>query len=160
MERNALKGKLVKSADQWRWSSLYRWLYGSAAEKELLSAWPLPRKRSWLQHVSEPLTELEYEALQRCVQRGCPFGDYQWNARKIKQLGLESPMIPRGRPKNKNGFRHLCSPSHQLTQRQIKASPEICHDWQKLLTAKTACEPRSHRCQKPETTFGCAKWQR
>ncbi len=99
VERNALKANLVKSADKWHWSSLYRWLHGSTADKELLSAWPLPRKRSWLDHVNAPLTESEYTQLQLCVQRGCPFGDDHWNARKIKQLGLESTITPRGRPR-------------------------------------------------------------
>ncbi len=99
VERNALKANLVSSADHWQWSSLYRWLHGSAAERELLSAWPIPRKRGWLDHVNKPLTELEYEALQRCLDRGSPFGDDAWNARKIKQLGLESTITPRGRPK-------------------------------------------------------------
>lgn len=99
VERNAVKAGLIWSAEQWQWNSLYRWLNGTAAEKELLSKWPLPRKRSWLDHVNTPLTEWEYEALQRCLQRGRPFGDDRWSARRVKQLGLESTIRPCGRPR-------------------------------------------------------------
>jgi len=99
VERNPLRANLVSSADLWRWSSVYRWRHGTAAEKKLLSAWPLPRKPSWLNHVNEPLTEREYEAVKRCVQRGRPFGDDNWASRKIKLLGLQSTVTPRGRPR-------------------------------------------------------------
>ena len=38
-------GEAVRRAEDWRWGSLYRWLRGSAADRELLAAWPLSRKR-------------------------------------------------------------------------------------------------------------------
>ena len=102
VERNALKANLVKSAGQWRWNSLHRWLHGTTADKAMLAAWPLPRKRGWLDHVNQSLTDSEYKALQRCVLRGCPFGDDDWAASRIKQLGLESTITPRGRPQKQN----------------------------------------------------------
>ncbi len=36
VERNALRAKLVRRAEAWRWGSLYRWLHGSAEERALL----------------------------------------------------------------------------------------------------------------------------
>jgi putative transposase len=74
VERNAKRANLVRRAEQWRWSSLYRWLRGSAEDRELLAAWPLPRKASWVDHVNEPLTEAELAAIRRSVNRGSPFG--------------------------------------------------------------------------------------
>jgi putative transposase len=102
VERNALKANLVKSADEWQWSSLHRWLNGTPAEKELLSRWPLPRKRGWVDHVNGPLTDQEYARLQQCIQRGRPFGDDKWSALRVRQLGLETTMKPRGRPRKQN----------------------------------------------------------
>lgn len=99
VERNALKANLVKRAEDWRWSSLYRWNSGTALETEILSAWPLQRKRGWIGHVNEPITESEYSAIQRSIERGCPFGDQPWTEKIVKQLGLESTLRPRGRPK-------------------------------------------------------------
>ena len=37
---------------QWRWGSLFRWLRGSAEDRALLAAWPLPRKANWVEHVN------------------------------------------------------------------------------------------------------------
>lgn len=99
VERNAKKANLVKRAENWRWSSLYRWHSGTAEEKQLLAKWLLPRKRNWVEYVNQPLTESEYEALQRSIQRGNPFGQKAWTEKKVKQLGLESTITPRGRPK-------------------------------------------------------------
>jgi len=102
VERNALKANLVERAEDWRWSSLYRWHSGTSLENEILAAWPLARKKSWLKHVNDPLMASEVKAIDRSVQRGCPFGDEQWMERMVKQLGLESTVKPRGRPKKQN----------------------------------------------------------
>ena len=99
VERNALRAKLVRLAEQWRWSSLYRWLHGSAEEKALLAAWPAPRKPGWTEHVNAPQTEAELAAVRRSVDRGNPLGDAEWSSRTAEQLGLESTLRPRGRPK-------------------------------------------------------------
>ena len=103
VERNAFKANLVKRAEAWKWSSLYRWHAGTAKEKELLTKWPLNRKRGWLKYVNKAITKKEEEALARSVKRGCPFGDEQWTEKVVKQLGLESTIRPLGRPKTKNG---------------------------------------------------------
>jgi putative transposase len=49
--------------------------------------------------VSQPQTEAELVALRRSVQRGVPFGDATWTKRAVSQLGLETTLRPRGRPK-------------------------------------------------------------
>ena len=99
VERNALRAKLVRRAEKWRWGSLYRWLRGSAEDKALLAPWPLSRKASWVAHVNTPHTEAELTALRRSVERGSPFGGEKWSMRTIQRLGLESTIRPRGRPK-------------------------------------------------------------
>ena len=99
VERNALRANLVQRAEDCRWGSLYRWKYGSAKEKALLSPWPLARLPNWVEHVNKPLTEGELDALRRCVRRGCPYGDDAWTETTARQLNLESTLRPRGRPK-------------------------------------------------------------
>src|SRR5438876_1050570 len=42
VERNALRAKLVKRAQDWRWSSLWRRCGADDAARELLSVWPCP----------------------------------------------------------------------------------------------------------------------
>jgi len=102
VERNALRAKLVRRAEQWRWSSLYRWTFGTAQEKTLLAAWPLPRRPGWIEHVNTPQHESEVEAIRRSIQRGNPYGDESWSDRAVRKLGLETTLRPRGRPRKSN----------------------------------------------------------
>ena len=99
VERNALRGNLVKRAEDWRWSSLHRWKHGDAHEKSLLSAWPVSRRGGWANHVNAPQSEDELAALRHSVDRGCPFGAADWREDTVKQLGLETTLRPRGRPR-------------------------------------------------------------
>jgi putative transposase len=101
VERNALRANLARRAEHWRWGSLYRWLRGSAEDKELLAAWPLPRKPNWVDHVNGPQTEAELAAVRRSVRRGSPFGDTSWSDKAARRLGLESTFRPPGRPKKR-----------------------------------------------------------
>jgi putative transposase len=99
VERNARRANLVRRAERWPWSGLHRWQRGTAEDKALLAAWPLPRKASWVEHVNAPQAKGELEALRRSVQRGSPFGDPLWSAQTVRKLGLESTVRPQGRPK-------------------------------------------------------------
>ena len=99
VERNALRAKLVRRAEDWRYSSLWRRLHGSAESRKILSNWPVARPRSWLQYVNQPQSEAELKAIRRSVQRGQPYGGESWLRTTAIQLGLESTLHPRGRPK-------------------------------------------------------------
>lgn len=99
VERNAVRANLVRRAEAWRWGSLYRWLRGTAAEKALLSAWPLPRAANWVEHVNTPSSEAELAALRRSLDRGVPFGPAAWIEATAARLGLTTTLRPRGRPR-------------------------------------------------------------
>jgi putative transposase len=98
VERNALRAGLVRQAENWRWSSLWRRLHGTPEEQALLSDWPLPQPRAWKQYINQPQTEAELAALRRSVQRGQPYGGERWVNLTAKRLGLESTLRKRGRP--------------------------------------------------------------
>lgn len=102
VERNALRANLVDRAEQWEWGSLFRWLRGSAEDKQLLAAWPLPRKAGWVEQVNSPQSAGELQALRRSVVRGSPMGDAAWSERTVRRLGLESTLRPQGRPRKQN----------------------------------------------------------
>ncbi|MEQ1906625.1 MAG: transposase, partial [Pirellulaceae bacterium] len=95
VERNALRANLVAQAQDWRWSSLWRWAQGTGQEKQLLSPWPVRRSPNWIDYVNEPQSELELTAIRRSVIRGCPLGDESWSAKTVARLGLESTLRPR-----------------------------------------------------------------
>ena len=102
VERNALRAKLVKRAEDWRWGSLWRRRYGTKAQKDLLSEGPVPRPRNWVHRVNQAEDASDLEVIRNCVNRGAPFGDRAWVRRMAKRLGLESTLRPRGRPVRAN----------------------------------------------------------
>lgn len=99
VERNALRAKMVKQAEQWQWSSLWRWKFGNRDQQNLLSDWPVARPRQWLAHVNRPQTKAEIDAIRQSIRRGSPFGSEGWVQQTAEQLGLETTLRPRGRPK-------------------------------------------------------------
>lgn len=100
VERNALRAKLVKRAEEWRWSSIWRRSQGNPSLMTFLSQWPMEQPRQWLTWVNEPDLGADLKALRESVNRGRPFGNATWVARIAKRLGLESTLRPRGRPKS------------------------------------------------------------
>jgi putative transposase len=99
VERNALRADLVAQAQEWRWCSLWRRVYGTPQDRQWLSKWPLPQPRNWVDIVNQPQTEAELEAIRRSVNRGQPYGGGGWVKKTAKQLGLESTLRSRGRPR-------------------------------------------------------------
>lgn len=57
VERNPLRAKLVKRAENWFWSSLHERLTGQPSE--LLHPGPVPLPRNWKDLVNRPQTEVE-----------------------------------------------------------------------------------------------------
>jgi len=101
VERNALRAKLVRKAENWRWCSLWRRVYGDDKSKRLLSSWPVEPPKNWLQAVNRPHTNDELKALRQSVQRGTPYGSKIWQTRMSNRLNLEFTLRPRGRPTKK-----------------------------------------------------------
>ncbi|GKS63024.1 transposase [Nitrospira sp.] len=99
VERNALRAKLVRQAETWQWSSLWRRTQGNAKLTTWLSDWPATPPRNWVARVNQPETGEELKTLRLSVQRGRPFGDDAWVKRMVKRFGMESTLRPRGRPK-------------------------------------------------------------
>jgi putative transposase len=99
VERNPVRARLVRQAENWRWSSLWRRLQGDPKLSHWLSDWPVERPRNWVAWVNRAETGAELEALRLSAHRGRPFGSEQWVLRTAKRLQLESTLRPRGRPK-------------------------------------------------------------
>ncbi|MCE9530725.1 MAG: transposase [Planctomycetes bacterium] len=97
-ERNPVRANLVKRAEQWRWSSARLWADKTERPSYLVRG-PVRRRADWLDWVNQPITPAELEALRRSVDRGTPFGGEAWVKKTAAQLGLETTLRPRGRPK-------------------------------------------------------------
>lgn len=98
VERNALRAGLTTKAELWLYGSLSL-RAGVRKMGPTLSEGPAKLPRTWVSQVNKPQTEAELEALRRCVQRGHPYGSAAWVERTAKELGLQSTLVARGRPR-------------------------------------------------------------
>lgn len=98
IESNALRAKLVKRAEDWRWSSLWRREYGTDKQKELLSPWPIESPHDYLKQVNAFLTEKELECIRISILKSRPYGGDNWMNKITKRFGLEITLRQRGRP--------------------------------------------------------------
>lgn len=99
IERNALRARLVRQAENWQWCSFWRRTQANPKLTAWLSDWPVDLPRNWGMRVNRPETGEELEALRVSVQRGRPFGEDAWVKRMARRFGMESTLRPRGRPK-------------------------------------------------------------
>ena len=98
VERNPVPAGLVTRAEQWRWSSLWTRVHGTREQQAMLSDWPVPRPRGWVNHVNNPLTPKELQRVRISLQRDQPLGSETWVRRTAGRLGLEHTIRPEGRP--------------------------------------------------------------
>jgi putative transposase len=56
---------------------------------------------NWDRYVDEPLTEKELERLRQSVNRQSPYGQTEWQIKITQRFGLESTLMPRGRPEKR-----------------------------------------------------------
>lgn len=99
VERNALRARLVRRAQDWPWSSLGQ----SRLPRELqvaLSDWPIKRPSDWVAWVNQAQTAREVEALHRCIREGRPYGGEKWLKQTMSKLGWREPGKP-GRPRKR-----------------------------------------------------------
>ncbi|MFM2374712.1 MAG: hypothetical protein RLZZ234_707 [Candidatus Parcubacteria bacterium] len=100
VERNATKANLVKKAEQWQWSSVWRREKGTPEQRKILAPWPTSKPKNYLTLLNTSLTHDEDAALERAESKNIPFGDESWTARIVKKYGIEQVLREPGRPKN------------------------------------------------------------
>jgi len=100
VERNPKRANLVKKAEQWKWSSVWRRERGNEEQKKLLAPWPVLPPPNYLMWLNNPQTAKEEDAIQRSITKSSPFGSDAWVTRIIKEFGLEQTLRSAGRQKN------------------------------------------------------------
>jgi len=100
VEQNALKAKLVKKAEDWRWSSIWRIEKGTTKQKKLLSNWPLSKPKDYLSWLNTILPLEKEEIIERSIVKSNPYGEDYWVANTVKKFGLEQTLRRVGRPNN------------------------------------------------------------
>ena len=99
VERNPVRAKSipVRKAQNWMWSPVGRPPKDTIIP--MLDPGPVKRRKNWLDWVNQPLTQTERDALGTCIARGQPFGVEKWKSKTATQLGIESSLRLRGRPR-------------------------------------------------------------
>jgi len=83
VERNPLRAKLVRRAEDWRWGSLWRRTFGSVETRELISELPVERPANWRRQCGLPSKILLRSGLRCSLQ----------SAQKWPSLPASSPEI-------------------------------------------------------------------
>jgi len=99
VERNPVRANLVRKAENWQWSSLWRREYGSDQQKKLLTKWPIGIPDDYLSYVNTKEKSIDLEEMRDCVNRGRPYGSSQWTKQIIDIFDLGLTTRSRGRPK-------------------------------------------------------------
>jgi putative transposase len=100
VEANALHAGLVRQAEQWRWSGLWRRANGATESENLpLSVWPVERSRNWVTWVNRDLNDEQIEAIRTCIARDRPLGSEIWVRKTAVRLRLEFTLRGPGRPR-------------------------------------------------------------
>lgn len=100
VERNAKTANLVKLAEQWKWSSVWRREYGTTEQKKTLSAWPITIPKEYLKILNQPLTTKEEGKLMLSEEKSVPYGNQDWMERVVKKYEIDQVLRGVGRPKN------------------------------------------------------------
>jgi len=96
VERNPVRANLVKSAIDWRWSSVGA---QDNVAQSLISESPVTKPPAWVRLADTPQSNEELEALRRCSFKNAPFGSESWARDTAVRLGLKSSLRGPGRPK-------------------------------------------------------------
>ena len=103
VEQNALRARIVRRVDNWRWSSLWRRMHDVVQPEFALTPWPIPEPADWHRLIEEPQDETELESVRLSVARGRPYGDDDWTAEIVNRLALHHTLRSRGRPRKVEG---------------------------------------------------------
>ena len=100
VECNPLRAGLVKKTEDWHWGSLPI-RTGNADKPITLCKSPVQLPKQWHRMVNNLSTVDEgiVGQIEKSIERGSPLGDAGWIVKTADQLGLESTIRPRGRPR-------------------------------------------------------------
>jgi len=99
VERNAKTAHLVKKAEKWKWSSLWRREYGTSKQRQMLSSWPITTPKNYLTIVNEAITNKELERLEQSEEKSIPFGKDAWIDKMVEKYDIEQVLRGVGRPR-------------------------------------------------------------
>lgn len=101
VERNPIRAGLAEKIADWRWGSAWIRKNGSEKQKKLLAPWSIEMPDYYIEWANT-LSKDEEEKLEKiryAIKRNQPFGRKEWVEKIAEELGIESTIHERGRPK-------------------------------------------------------------
>jgi putative transposase len=101
VERNPVRAKIVRRAENWRWSSFSVRRAGEPERQRILHPWPVDQPSDWSDWVNQPQTDAEVNEMRRSIRTGRPYGNGPWQKKMAELLGIRLELGRAGRrPKN------------------------------------------------------------
>jgi len=99
VEQNPLRAGLVKKAEDWQWSSLYRRRRNSSEDNKLLAQLPTELPVNYSDSVNELLPIEKLDTVRHSINKGKPFGSMDWVEKMVIDHKMENTLRNSGRPK-------------------------------------------------------------
>lgn len=99
VERNPVRSKLVRKAEDWKWGSLWKREKGNVEQQKLLNSWPTIIPENYLKWVNENESTESLQLLRGSVNKGVPYGKMVWVEKVIDKYKLGSTLRNPGRPR-------------------------------------------------------------
>lgn len=99
IERNAVRARLVKSCEDWRWGSAWRRMHGTTQQKKLIDAPLVPLPDHYRQWINIAEQHEDVTSIRRSVNKGVPYGRERWIDKMVTTYHLETTLRSAGRPK-------------------------------------------------------------
>jgi putative transposase len=99
VERNALRAKLVRRAEDWKWGSAWVRRHGDKSLGEMLSDWPVDRPGNWIALLNEDQDGSQERSVRASITRNRPLGREKWVQAVAKRYDLEHTLRQPGRPR-------------------------------------------------------------
>ena len=99
IERNPVRARLARQAENWRWGSAYRRLSGTSKERKLLAESPVELPRNYHSWLNAPEPSEELTTIRESIRKGIPYGMESWRSRMVERHNLAHTLREPGRPK-------------------------------------------------------------
>jgi putative transposase len=99
VEQNPLRARLVRRAEDWKWSSLYRRMRNMPKDKKLLDRLPTVLPSNYKESVNDLLSKEIVETVRHSITKGLPYGGEAWVQSVVREYNLQSSTRGPGRPK-------------------------------------------------------------
>lgn len=99
VERNAVRAKLVRNCEDWKWGSVWRRIHGTLKQQKLLDQIPAEVPKNYLSWVNTADIIADIDMIRRSVNKGVPFGRAKWVDAMVTKFHMETTLRGAGRPK-------------------------------------------------------------